>query len=144
MQNIKIYFTAMLLFVLTNIAAQTKKISLSLQDVPLKEAFTQVQQKSGCRILFNDEIVPDGLKVSASIKDEDVTSALTTLLKNTELAAVPHDNLIIVTNKKFLEQHSQLFGTVSDESNAPLEFANVALVNPNDSDKIKYSAITDL
>jgi hypothetical protein len=146
MQYIKSYINIILLFLFSlGVQAQSKKISITVVNSPAKEVFAQLQQKSGYRILFNDEVVNDALLVSATVKNETLDITLKQLLKNTELVPVFYNNnLIIITNKKFLEENSNIFGFVIDETNQPMSFANVALIAPEDSTKLHYSTVTDM
>ena len=135
------------LFLLSSIAlqAQSKQISLSARNRPIKEVFAEIQQKSGYRILYNDEIVADDLRVSVNARNTQVSKILQHILKDTDLTYVYNKTeLIIVTKKSFLETKSEVFGTVLDENGKPMPFANVLLMEPDESGKIHKATVTDL
>lgn len=134
MKRIKI-LTITALFILTTITgfAQTRKITLTARNLPIKEALAQVQQKSGYRILYNDEVVADDLRVSVNAESVTVKSLLNIMLQNTPLTFVWQSaDLIVITRKEFISDN-KILGMVVDENNEPVPFANVVLLSLPDS-----------
>lgn len=124
--------------------AQSRKITFSAQNTPVKEALAQIQQKSGYRILFNDEVVPDGLNVSFSAAEASVGEILETILKNTELIhVVRSEDLIVITDRRFQSQTADITGKVTDEKGAPIPYANAVLYAKTDTVRLKQGAITN-
>ncbi|OPZ25701.1 MAG: hypothetical protein BWZ00_01790 [Bacteroidetes bacterium ADurb.BinA174] len=139
--------TITVLFLLSSIAlqAQSKQISLSAKNRPIKEVFAEIQQKSGYRILYNDEIVADDLRVSVETANESVENILKTLLQNSDLTFIPQsEELIIITKREYVGERAEIFGTVTDEHGKPVPFANIVLFQPDDTTKLGYGAVTDM
>lgn len=140
-------FTITALFLIISISgfAQSRKITFTAQNLPIKEALAQIQQKSGYRILYNDEIVADDVRISVNAKNLSVSELLQNMLKETDLGfKYNSSDLIIITKKSFLETNSEIFGNVTDERGGPLPFANVVLFEPNGEGKIYKATVTDL
>lgn len=124
--------------------AQTKPISLTAKNTPIKEALREIEQKSGYRILYNDEVVSDDLRVSVDAENVAVKDILNTILKETELAFIMNsDDLIIITKRRYVSERAEIFGTVIDEKGLPVPYANVVLLQPDDTTKLGYGAVTD-
>ena len=114
--------------------AQTRAISLSVKNEPIKTVLVEIQQKSGYRILYNDEVVPDELRVSINAENVSVKTVLETFLANTDLTfLMQSDDLIVITKKEFTRSADEIFGTVVDENNEPVPFANVVQLALPDS-----------
>ncbi|WP_298647838.1 TonB-dependent receptor [uncultured Proteiniphilum sp.] len=122
-----------LLSLTAGLQAQTGSVSISATNAPVKDVFAEIQQKSGYRILYNDEIVPDDLRVTINTKDRPVKEVLDTLLRNTELAYIMQsDELIVITDRKFRRKNSRITGIVKDDlSGEPLPYVNVVLSDPD-------------
>lgn len=137
-------FLMLLLFFSFATHAQTRTISLTAKNTPIKEVLAEIQQKSNYRILYNDEVVPDDLRVSVNTENVPVKNMLQTILANTGLTFVMQsEELIIVTKKRHLSYSNEIFGTVTDETGAPVAYANIILRQPNDPTKVEYGAVTD-
>lgn len=131
--KIFLIITAFLLIALY-IHAQTKPISLSFKNAPIKTVLTEIQQKSGYRILYNDEVVKDELCVSVNAENVSVKSLLETILANTDLTFVlQSDDLIVICPKIIVQSASQITGIVVDENGEPVPFANVVQLSLPDS-----------
>ncbi len=104
----------------------------------------EIQQKSGYRILYNDEVVPDYLTVSVNAENTSVKDVLNIILKNTGLTYIMQsDELIIITKQQYVSERNEIFGTVTDENGAPVPYANVVLLQPADTTRLGYGAVTD-
>ena len=94
--------------------------------------------------IYNDEIVPDELWVSVHAKNRPVKEILNDLLHNTGLIFVmPSDELIIITKSEYVREQQEIFGTVTDENDEPVPYANVILFLANDTTQFVYGAVTD-
>lgn len=134
----------LLFFLTAGLQAQTGLVSISATNASVKDVFAEVQQKSGYRILYNDEIVPDDLRVSIHAKSKPVKEILDTLLQNTGLTFVmPSDELIIITKSEYVQDEQEIFGTVTDENDEPVPYANVVLYLSNDTTQFGYGIVTD-
>lgn len=142
LKNIIITAIFLLISIVGN--AQSKQISLSVKNAPIKEVFAEIQQKSGYRILYNDEVVADELRVSVKATNQSVKDILTQMLASTKLTFVLHsDDLIIVTREDLLNKSIEIFGRIADENNQPVEFANVILYEANNPDRIKQGCVSN-
>ena len=137
---------ATILFLISFAAnAQTKQISLTAKNTPIKTVLTEIQKKSGYRILYNDEVVADDLHVSVNAENVAVKDVLQTMLQETDLTFIPQsDELIIITKRQYAPGRNEVFGTVTDENGAPVPYANVVLLQPGDTSRLGYGAVTDL
>lgn len=134
----------LLFFLTAGLQSQTVPVSISATNASVKDVFAEVQQKSGYRILYNDEIVPDDLRVSIHAKSKPVKEILDALLQNTGLTFVmPSDELIIITKSEYVQDEQEIFGTVTDENDEPVPYANVVLYLSNDTTQFGYGAVTD-
>jgi hypothetical protein len=132
------------LFLFLNIQAQVRTITISTTDVLVKDALAEVQKKSGCRILYNDEVIPDNLRVSVTGKNLLLETVFETMFANTDLTYVTHPGgLFVITSKKYVNNQSDFFGSVSDDSKIAIPFANVLLFKDN-QERPEYSAVTDM
>ncbi|WP_298647835.1 outer membrane beta-barrel protein [uncultured Proteiniphilum sp.] len=138
-----IIFITLLFFLTVGLHAQTDPVSISATNASVKDVFAEVQQKSGYRILYNDEIVPDELRVTVNAENRPVKEVLDALLQNTGLIFVmPSDELIIITKSEYVQDEQEIFGTVTDENDEPVPYANVVLYLANDTAQFGYGAVT--
>lgn len=145
MQHNTTLITILLFLISIGLNAQSKQISLSAKNTPIKEVLAEIQQKSGYRILYNDEVVADGMKVSVEIKNQSIEKVLEIICAGNNLTYIIHPNeLIVVTDKEFVKTTSEVFGTVIDDNNEPIPFANVLFFRENDTTKAAYATVTDL
>lgn len=141
--KITLFFITLLLLT-TGLQAQTSLVTVSAANASAKDVFAEIQQKSGYRILYNDEIVPDELRVSVHAENRSVKEILNDLLHNTGLIFVmPSDELIIITKSEYVREQQEIFGTVTDENDESVPFANVILFLANDTTRFGYGAVTD-
>ena len=70
----------MCIFVTALVYAQQQKISVSIKELPLKEAISQIAEKASMNVAYSKEFVDTSRKVSLEVKDTDVSKALTLLL----------------------------------------------------------------
>ena len=75
----------MCIFVTALVYAQQQKISVSIKELPLKEAISQIAEKASMNVAYSKEFVDTSRKVSLEVKNTDVNKALTLLLKGTNI-----------------------------------------------------------
>lgn len=103
-----------------------EKISIDEKNKDLKSVLKIVQQKSSYKILYNDNIVPDGLMVSVNLKEASISEILTPVLSKTSLKYKLLDNsLVIIGQDEYLKVYQQIKGRLTDEQNNPLSGASV-------------------
>jgi hypothetical protein len=134
MQHKTTLITIILFLISFSLHAQSKQISLTAKNAPIKTVLAEIQTKSGYRILYNDEVVPDDLHVSVNAENTSVKDVLNTILKNTDLTYIMNnEELIIITLKKYLHTITNIRGKVLNKIGEPLEFANIVLQTAEDS-----------
>ena len=93
--------TLMCIFVTAFVYAQQQKISVSIKELPLKEAISQIAEKALMNVAYSKEFVDTSRKVSLEVKDTDVSKALTLLLKGTNIGFRFLDDSILFYNKEY-------------------------------------------
>lgn len=71
------------------------RISLSLKDAGIKEALTAIQQRSDYRFIYNDAILPAGVRVTMDVEDIPVKDALARIFEPTQLVYKVLDNKLV-------------------------------------------------
>ncbi len=117
-----------------------EKLSLSLKNVGLKTVFKKISEKTAYRFLYQDNIIPDNIKVNVSAKNASTKDLLTAALKNTGLAYRLMNNSLIVVFEIKEEGHRNPYdssfeypvkipplvrGAVTDSLGSPLAGATV-------------------
>ena len=124
MRNRLFLFTCTLaLLISLSAIAQTRRVSVSARDVPLKVLFGQVESKTGYTLAYSNADVDLSQPVSVSAENEDVLTVLNNVLRAQNLVAEISGNHILLqkidkgqdTKKSFL-----CTGTVTDEKNEPM------------------------
>ena len=120
-----------------------KKISVSFSNIPLKEAILKIEVASGYTFFYDGNKIDLGQKVSLSVSDQPIESALHSMLKTTKLT-------FEITNKQialFSKQNAgspigkaphKITGKVVDALGSPIIGANVMVKGTNNG------TITDL
>jgi hypothetical protein len=144
MQHKTTIITILLFLISINLHAQSNQIFLTAKNAPIKEVLAEIQTKSGYRILYNDEVVSDDLRVSVNAENTSVKDVLNIILMNTDLTCIMQsEELIIITKQQYVSERNEIFGTVTDENGAPVPYANVVLLQPADTTRLGYGAVTD-
>lgn len=116
----------------------TAKISVSIKELPLKEAISQIAEKALMNVAYSKEFVDTSRKVSLEVKDTDVSKALTLLLKGTNIGFRFLDDSILFYNKEYQNktepvdsqgEKKELYvkGKVTDENTEPIIGATVSV-----------------
>ena len=130
--------TLMCIFVTAFVYAQQQKISVSIKELPLKEAISQIAEKALMNVAYSKEFVDTSRKVSLEVKDTDVNKALTLLLKGTNIGFRFLDDSILFYNKEYQNktdpvdsqgEKKELYvkGKVTDENTEPIIGATVSV-----------------
>ena len=73
------------------------KITLTLDNVELKNAITSIQRVSTFRFIYNDDLLPRGLKVSVKANNASINEVMDSILASTELTyKVLDDDLVVI------------------------------------------------
>jgi TonB-linked SusC/RagA family outer membrane protein len=106
--------------------AQTKKISLAMNDATIREVLYAIQKQSEFYFLYNSELIDVAKKVDITIEEEKVDAILTRLFNKNEVDFLIKDRYIVLTpvggNAELFAEQQQpaVSGTVTDESGQPL------------------------
>jgi TonB-linked SusC/RagA family outer membrane protein len=78
----------------------SKKVTLNLKGVTIKEAFATVQKQSGITFVYGDDIKKyASLKLTLDAKDISVRKAIELILKHTNLKFTPIDDQVVIDEK---------------------------------------------
>lgn len=99
-----------------SVFSQNIKIDLSLKNVPLKEAFAQIEKKTDFKFLYRSDLIDIDKLSNLEVKGTNtIEKLLTDLLKNTEIAyTLVNENLIVLAPR---QQHI-VTGTITDAETA--------------------------
>ena len=120
----------------TCLFAQDQKISITVNQQPLKKVFDMIQDKSRYRILYSDEVVSDTVMVSIKASAQPVSKILDTVLLNKNLSyTFTLKDLIVIRNTGVGKGETTtpgdlqtiISGKVTDEDQNPLPFVSVML-----------------
>jgi len=108
---------AILLISLVQVSAKgfsQSKITLKLNDVELKKVLFQIEKKSHCRFLYNDDAISStNPKVDVNVENLPVTDLLNNLFVGTNLTyKVLSNNLIVLSSKDNIIQDIRISGKV--------------------------------
>nr|HPZ86564.1 TonB-dependent receptor plug domain-containing protein [Flavihumibacter sp.] len=103
------------------------RISLKLDNVNLKKAFTSIEKKSSYRFLYNLALVSENAHVELNAVNEEVTTILDRILNNTTLSYEVLDNYLVVIKKKGVEAPDpiKVSGRITDTAGNALPGASV-------------------
>ncbi|HXB43498.1 MAG TPA: TonB-dependent receptor plug domain-containing protein, partial [Puia sp.] len=74
-------------------------INLTLKDARIKKALTVIQKASSYRFIYNDEIIPDDIRVNISVHHAAIQDVLNLVFKSTSLTyKILESGLIVVTS----------------------------------------------
>src|SRR5690554_5988945 len=113
--------------------AQTKTISLAMNDATIREVLYAIQNQSEFYFLYNSELVDVTKKVDITIEDEKVDKILTRLFDRNEVDYLIKDRYIVLTpvggNAELFAEQQQpaVSGTVTDDSDQPLPGVTVVV-----------------
>ncbi|WP_072361429.1 TonB-dependent receptor domain-containing protein [Chitinophaga sancti] len=123
--------------------AQSRKVSVSVIDQGLKTVLAGIQAQSHYNIIYSDDVVQDGIKVSLSITDAPVSEVLRRLLKPHRLTYKLSANDMIVIFKDTLAINGhRISGSVTDQQGNPMIAAGIILQLKSDSTIVK-TALSD-
>ncbi len=102
------------------------KISLHLAEVPLNAALSAVERKSGFRIFYSNEDIPDNLRISVSAKNRELLDVLSEILQGTGLNYKVLDNkAIILMAHRNIVNEVRVTGRVTGSNNEPLSGVSI-------------------
>lgn len=108
---------------------QQIKMSIEKQDVTLVEVLTEVCQKNGLQLLYNDEELA-GKRTTVVLKDASLTEVLNCIFATTSLGWRLVDDVLVVSPKTGAQQQNAgvlVKGVVVDETGMPLPGVSVVI-----------------
>lgn len=120
-----------------NTYSQSKKISLSLENVTIREVFSEIENQSEFDFFYNNSVVDESVIVSIKAHNKTINSILNKLLKPLDLDFSVYDKDILITNLKesvenilpvidlITQVSDTVRGTVVDESGMTIPGASV-------------------
>lgn len=105
-------------------------ISVKLTKANLEKAFTQIEDQSGFRFVYNDDNLPLWHRVSIDVKDLPINEVLTTMLANTNLGfRMMPNNLIVIAPMATVKKDITVKGRIVNPAGEPLQMVSVRLKN---------------
>lgn len=104
------------------------KISLRLDGVNIKKAFSTIERKSSYRFLYNQALINESARVELNVVNEEVVSILDRILNNTNLGYEVLDNYLVVIKIKGSDwQQARITGRVTNSAGEPLPGASIKI-----------------
>ena len=113
--------------------SQKTRLTLNLSDVSVEHVLDEIESQSEFFFLYNYKLVDVERRVNISAENEPLSTILTSLFDETEVAIVVADRQIILTTrdlktiKPFSLQGTIVQGKIVDENGEPLPGATIAL-----------------
>lgn len=126
--------SAMFLFVVCMQASASvysqHTVSVKLTKTNLEKAFTQIEEQTSFRFVYNDDNLPLWHKVSIDAKEWSINRVLTTMLANTNLGfRMMPNNLIVIAPMATVKKDITVKGVIVNPAGEPLQMVSVRLKN---------------
>jgi len=123
---------AILIISLVQVSAKgfsQSKVTLKLSSIELKKVLIQIERKSNCRFLYNDDALSvTNPKVNIDVENALVTDVLNTILSGTDLKFNVLDrNLIVLSSKDGNTKDIKLTGRVIGSNGEPVSSATIKI-----------------
>jgi TonB-linked SusC/RagA family outer membrane protein len=104
------------LHVNASIYSQSKKFDLNVKNLPLREVFKEIENKSQFHFLFGDNLLLLDKVVNVNLENSNVEQALDKLLANSDYSyKVLENNLIVIAPENFINrQNKKVAGIILD------------------------------
>ena len=115
------------------LSAQTDKLSVDMDDVPLETVFKVIEQRTAYRFFYSESYAELTKKVSVHSQDAKVEDILQTVLGNTSLTdRITSSNLIVITQQVQQKENARLVnGVVRDEFGETMIGVNIQVKGEN-------------
>ncbi len=123
-----------------NLDKLSRRVSVELGDVPLRQALTHVSGLGDLQLVLDEEAVPNGHRVTLSLNEATVLEALHETIRGTNLGLkISPSGYLIVTRRMVIEPvpmsptplpaapTGSIAGVVTDETGEPLPGVNVVI-----------------
>lgn len=105
--------------------AQDKKVSVSVNNVTLKQFFDAIEKQSSYKFSYRDAAIEGKEKVSIDVKDQTVKKILNDILSSRGLKHTTNGNNIVILAATPESKNKTISGIVTDNSGMPIIGANV-------------------
>ncbi|MFD2552893.1 SusC/RagA family TonB-linked outer membrane protein [Sphingobacterium tabacisoli] len=130
--------TALMLVFMTCVygSGKAQKVSLSLRNATLEEAFKEISKQTNYKFLYNDAVMKGASRVSISLEERNLIEALTQLLESNKMAFKIIDGTItinrsakrdIIISNGIIDVQNRINGVVKNADGAPLAGASIAV-----------------
>lgn len=113
--------------------SQAKKVTLVVQNIPIKEAIESIKKQSGYSFFINTQEVDINRKISVNLVDKPVNEVLTALFKGQQVKYKIKDLHIIISSQEERSEQPQtrtkkdISGVIKDNSGLPVIGATVVV-----------------
>lgn len=114
-----------------NLTVNAQNITLNIRDITVKQAMNELKSKTGYSFVFSSEYVDTGKKVSVSVDNQPIDSAIKQILQGQGLAYEIKGRSIILRKDTSIpvipseKKTKKITGTVLDAKGEPVIGANV-------------------
>ena len=118
-------------------SGKAQKVSLSLRNAKLEDAFKEISKQTSYKFLYNDAVIKDAKRVSMTVENANLQEAMAKLLENNRMAFKVIDKTITISSVDEKElttvtvvgyaQQNQVKGTVRNTEGQPLAGASIAV-----------------
>lgn len=122
-------------------SGKAQKVSLSLRNATLEDAFKEISKQTSHKFLYNDAVLKESKRVSINIANEDLQHAMYQLLKGNKLVFRIIDETISISrrdeielkeeNLRVLLQQASVSGIVKNAKGEPLAGASISVKGGN-------------
>lgn len=124
---------------ITNVIAQQAKISIKVDDWPIKSIFAQIEESTNYTFVYSSSIIDTQQKISLNYTDATLEVVVADLCTKANISYNFERNKIILTKKAVTtvskevsqDKKQRIEGVVKDETGAPLSGAYVYLKSNN-------------
>ena len=99
------------------------KVTLNLENVPLKKVFKAIEKQTSFRFVYSDDAIPANKKMSINVRAVMLSEAMKKLFEKTDLTfKLLSSNLIVITNTNAITQVSAFIvsGRVINDQKQPI------------------------
>ena len=119
--------------------SQNTKITLNLDDVVIKEVFSEISNKTDFKFLYSEKDFDVNRKVSVNVEKEQIESILDLLFSETSIRYQIVDNQVVLSKNEFTAAvvapakssailQELISGVVTDDSRMPLPGVSIKIV----------------
>jgi TonB-linked SusC/RagA family outer membrane protein len=132
--------TTVLLFVFMTCVyskGSAQKVSLSLHNAKLEDAFKEINKQTNFKFLFNDALISGAKRVDLSIENASLQEAMTKLLQDNKMSFEIIDKTILISSAQGRlgipgnTQQNQIKGQVRSTDGGPLAGASILVKGTN-------------